>query len=266
MYYDVNNEVGTVLNVDMLTPVPSYRGLLRLRADLVQQTGRDRFFAHNTTLTSSRAENPGYRLQASDVYFEDIQKPVVNPLTGEPQIDPATGEQLIEHQQMATSKNNFLFLGPVPVFYWPVLATDLSQPSYYLRRFIYKQDQIFGTQYSDRIRRLSIAWHHARAGRASTGRSTPTTSAFAGRAAAAPSPTTRPFPRSERSDVGFLDGLYVHDTARSLGQRPLQHRSPHGKPLSDPAGSRASTCRKTGASPPKSAKSATSTSWNSTSP
>ena len=146
MYYDVNNEVGTVLNVDMLTPVPSYRGLLRLRADLVQQTGPDRFFAHNTTLTSSRAESPGYRLQARDVYFEDIQKPLANRFTGEPVINPESGEQLVSHQQMATSKNDFLFLGPVPVFYWPVLATDLSQPSYYIRRFIYKQDQIFGTQ------------------------------------------------------------------------------------------------------------------------
>ncbi len=37
MYYDVANHVGTVLNADVLTPIPSYGGLLRLHADVVQQ-------------------------------------------------------------------------------------------------------------------------------------------------------------------------------------------------------------------------------------
>ncbi len=119
MYYDVPNHVGTVLNADMLTPVPQLRGLLRLHADVVQQTAEDRFFAQNAFLTSSRMGEPGYRLQAGDVYFEDIQQPVVDPLTGQPLVDPATGQPVVDHQQLATAANNFLFLGPVPVFYWP---------------------------------------------------------------------------------------------------------------------------------------------------
>jgi hypothetical protein len=147
MYYDVNNQVGTMLQANILTPVSSFRGLLRLRADIVQQTGPDRFFAHHTFITSSRMESPGYRMQAQDVYFEDIQRPVVNAFTGAPEINPVTGEQVVEHQQLATSKNNFLFVGPVPVFYWPVLATDLSQPSYYLRKVGVQEDTIFGYQF-----------------------------------------------------------------------------------------------------------------------
>ena len=100
MYYDANNEVGTVLKVDMLTPVPSYRGLLRLRADLVQQTGRDRFFAHNTTITSSRCTNlPVIGCKRRDVYFEDIQKPLVNRFTGEPADRP--GDRRADHRTPA---------------------------------------------------------------------------------------------------------------------------------------------------------------------
>ena len=38
LYYDVPNRVGTVLNADVLTPVRNYAGLLRLHADVVQQT------------------------------------------------------------------------------------------------------------------------------------------------------------------------------------------------------------------------------------
>ena len=88
MYYDVPNHVGTVLNADVLTPVPNYQGLLRLHADVLQQTAQDRYFAKDAFLTSSRMGEPGYRLQANDVYFEDLQHPVIDPLTGLPLVDP----------------------------------------------------------------------------------------------------------------------------------------------------------------------------------
>ena len=67
MYYDVSNHVGTILNADMLTPAPKYSGLLRLHADVVQQTSEDHFFAENAFFTSSRMGDPSYRLQASNV-------------------------------------------------------------------------------------------------------------------------------------------------------------------------------------------------------
>ncbi len=89
LYYDVPNSVGTILNADVLTPVRNYAGLLRLHADVVQQTAQDRFFAQNAFLTSSRMGYPGYRLQAGDIYFQDIQSPMIDPLTGQPVIDPA---------------------------------------------------------------------------------------------------------------------------------------------------------------------------------
>ena len=146
MYYDVPNEVGTVLDADVLTPVPSYDGLLRLHADVVQQTAKDRFFAQNAFLTSSRMGEPGYRLQAGDIYFQDIQLPVVNPMTGSPVVDPITGRPVIDHQRQATSSNNFLYLGPLPVFYWPVMSTDLNEPTYYIRRAQLKQDKVYGMQ------------------------------------------------------------------------------------------------------------------------
>ena len=39
-----------------------------------------------------------------------------------------------------------MFVGPVPIFYWPVLATDLNDPTYYIRRVRLKKDNVFGTQ------------------------------------------------------------------------------------------------------------------------
>ena len=58
----------------------------------VQQTAPDRFFAENAFFTSSRMGEPSYRLQAGDVYFEDLQSPMVDPWTGQPVFDPTTGQ------------------------------------------------------------------------------------------------------------------------------------------------------------------------------
>ncbi len=146
MYYDVANEVGTVLEAEMLTPVREYEGLLRLQAEVLQQTGRGHFFAQNTFITSSRMGRPGYRIQSGEVYYEDIQHPAFDPLSGQPLADPETGQPVVDHQKLATSRHNFLFLGPVPVFYWPTLATNLDDPTFYIRRARIKNDRVYGTQ------------------------------------------------------------------------------------------------------------------------
>ncbi len=146
MYYDVTNRVGTVLNAEMLTPVQSYEGLLRLKAKLIQQMGRDRYFAQDSFITSSRMGRPGYRVQAGGIYLEDHQFPAIEPFTGRPVIDPFTGEQVIEHQQLASARNTLLFLGPIPVFYWPALTTDLTDPTFYIRNARIKTDRVFGNQ------------------------------------------------------------------------------------------------------------------------
>jgi hypothetical protein len=146
MYYDVNNEIGIVLGAELLTPVPQYEGLLRLRAEVLQQTGKGRFFAEDSFFTSSRMGRPGYRVQAGDVSFEDHPRAVIDPLTGIVATDPETHEPLIDHHYLATGRSNFLYLGEVPVFYWPFLATDLTDPSFYIRRVRVKNDSVFGTQ------------------------------------------------------------------------------------------------------------------------
>ena len=146
MYYDVTNEVGTVLGAEMLTPVHSYQGLLRLRAEVIQQTGPERFFAQNAFMTSSRMGQPGYRIQSNGVYFEDQQYPALDPFTMQPLFDPTTGEPVLEHRRLATARNTLLFLGPLPVFYWPVLATDVSDPTFYIRNAKLKDDRVFGSQ------------------------------------------------------------------------------------------------------------------------
>lgn len=146
MYYDVRREVGTIIGADVLTPVPKYEGLVRLHADLVQQTGPGLFTAEKAFFTSSRLGTPGYRVQAGDVVFQDIQHPVIDPASGLPAVDPLSGEPIVEHERQVTGYNGLVFLRDIPVFYWPVFSANLENASYYVRRFRVRNDSIFGTQ------------------------------------------------------------------------------------------------------------------------
>ncbi len=151
MYYDVRRKVGTILNAELITPLPQvgdyeYQGLVRLKAGVIEQLDASRFVAYDALLTTSRLEVPNYHLGSQTIQFEDVQRPKINPFTGTQARNPATGELEFEHTSLAESQNNFLYLGNVPVFYWPTIATNLEEPSFYVDNLRIRNDSIFGFQ------------------------------------------------------------------------------------------------------------------------
>lgn len=146
MYYNVGQDYGVVLAAEMLTPVPEYEGLLRLKADVLQVVDRYHIQAYGAAATSSRMGVPSYWFQSENLSFQDQPRPATDPLTGQPVFEPGTGQQQLEHNYLATARNNFIYVSGVPVFYWPTIATDLSQPSYFLEQIKLGNDNVFGTQ------------------------------------------------------------------------------------------------------------------------
>lgn len=146
MYYNARQEYGVVLNAEMLTPVPEYNGLVRLRAEVLQQINANQYQGYNVAVTSSRIGVPRYWLQSENVSVVDTPTPLADPFTGQPLIDPASGEQQVEHQYLATSRNNLIYVGEVPIFYWPFIATDLTRPTFYVDSIKFSSDRIFGQQ------------------------------------------------------------------------------------------------------------------------
>ncbi len=146
MYYNVPGKFGIILNAEMLTPVPNYEGLLRIKSDVLQQLDEQNFMAYNAALTSSRLGVPRYWFQSENVSIRHEQEPLNDPFTGQPQTDPITGAPVVDHRLLATSRNNFTYVGGLPVFYWPVIATDLTRATYYLNKIEAKSDSVFGTQ------------------------------------------------------------------------------------------------------------------------
>jgi hypothetical protein len=146
MYYNVNQRTGIILDAELLTPVPRYEGLVRLKAEVLRQVDRDRFVAQNASLTTSRLGIPTYEFKSGTLTLEDQQIASVNPFTGQPQINPQTGEPITEHDQLITGRNNVIWLEGVPVFYWPWFAGDLNRPPLYVESFDYRHDDVFGNQ------------------------------------------------------------------------------------------------------------------------
>lgn len=146
MYYNVTQEYGVVMNAEVLTPAPGFQGIVRLKADVLQQIDRQNFQAYGAALTSSRMGVPRYWMQSQQVTFQDNQRTAIDPITGQPAIDLSTGEPAVDHEMLATSRNNFLYAGGYPIFYWPTIATNLEQPTYYIERVKFGHDDVFGFQ------------------------------------------------------------------------------------------------------------------------
>jgi len=146
MYYDVRAERGVILDAELVTPAQEFGGKIRLKAEVVRQESKDKFFAQNAYITSSLMGRPGYRLQSSEIVLEDTQSPAFERFSGQPVVDPETGEQVINHLQWATGKGNAIYVGEAPVFYWPVFTSPLEDPGLFIERIQVRNDRIMGTQ------------------------------------------------------------------------------------------------------------------------
>lgn len=143
MYYNVSSEYGMVLSAEVLTPVPQYQGLLRLKADVLQQRNSRNFKAYGAAITSSRLGVPRYWMQSSEVEFQDNRSETDLSVFAPTDANRPTNMR-------ATARGNNVYVAGIPVFYWPTLETDLSQSSFYLSSIKFRNDSIFGFQtYAD---------------------------------------------------------------------------------------------------------------------
>jgi hypothetical protein len=137
MYYNVNQRNGVLLDAELLSPVPHFEALVRLKAQVLKEVDQSHFVAQDASLTTSRIGIPTYEFKSGLLTLQDEQVPGVNPQTGAPTID---------HDQLVSSQNNVISAEGVPVFYWPFFAADLSRPPLYIDNVAYRHDDVFGSQ------------------------------------------------------------------------------------------------------------------------
>ena len=150
MYYDANFQQGTILDAEILTPIEQFDGLVRLKADVIQQVDSNNLQAYGTALTTSRIGVPRYWLQSESIGLTRSQRPKTDPVTGAPVFN-SQGIQESDSEYFMDASSNRVYAGGVPVFAWPRFQTSLDDPTLYLSRFKFGNDNIFGTQ-------LNTAW------------------------------------------------------------------------------------------------------------
>ena len=146
MYYDVDAQQGTILNAEVMTTVPGYRGSVRLKADVVQQYNQNNLKAFGSAITSSRLGVPRYWLQSESVGISSTEVPSIDPETSLPRVNLETGMYETEDEFSVDSQRNRVYVAGVPVFAWPRLRTTLDNPTLYLDRLGIGNDQIYGFQ------------------------------------------------------------------------------------------------------------------------
>lgn len=150
MYYDVQSQRGTILKAELYTPVEGYDGMLRLKADVLEQIDENNVRAYGSAVTSSRIGVPRYWLQSDVLDLNRRSSPDLND-AGQMQYDPQTGQPKMTWDYEGTSRNNYIYMLGLPVFYWPTLQGNSNQGSFYLNGFSIKNDNVFGFQVYSRF-------------------------------------------------------------------------------------------------------------------
>jgi lipopolysaccharide export system protein LptA len=144
-YYDARNDRALLLDAELSVYVPQAQSRLRVRANRIRQLTEGSFHAQEAWMSASHFGQPGYRLEASDIFFEPrVIDPWVHSQGG--WIDPITGEVDDGEINWLTTLNNRFVVGDAPVFFSPYLSGPAEDPHLPIKKASVRSDRIFGTQ------------------------------------------------------------------------------------------------------------------------
>src|SRR5262249_38856766 len=102
--------------------------------------------ADKAVTTGSRFPNLGYKITNRTIDLTRYARPATVPISGRllaKEGDPNPPEELVWQMD---ARQNFYYAGPVPVFYWPHIVTDLDDQQPPLRQFFFRTNNYFGQQ------------------------------------------------------------------------------------------------------------------------
>ena len=145
MYYDVRNHVGTVLAADMITPAPGYEGKIHIHADVLQEEGPNHFRGQEGYITPSRLGVPRIRLQPSEFHLRR------NPVAGNRSIHRRPADRSPHRaaggaRSWCPARTTLSTSRACRYSGGPPSATDLNDPSFFVRGVRFKDDNVFGMQ------------------------------------------------------------------------------------------------------------------------
>lgn len=152
-FYDLRENRAILQKVEVKVKTPNLPLSVRIRAEEVRQQSKSSFHALDAWVTTSQFGKPGYRVEASDVMFE--QRPTkrrVNPLDGP--IQQASHEESDagisvpepDTTPWVTTLNPMVRIEDTPVFWMPRMSGPIQSMATPLRKLTVENDSVFGTQ------------------------------------------------------------------------------------------------------------------------
>jgi hypothetical protein len=138
-FFDANSNRALMLNAELRAFLPTTQGDFRIRAKRMRMQSQEKFHAQDAWATTSPYGEPGYRIEASDIFVA----PGPSLFSG---TDPFTGQPVLKQSTWVTSHNNKFVVGDVPVFYLPKISGPAEDPGIPIRRAVVTSDSIFGVQ------------------------------------------------------------------------------------------------------------------------
>ena len=138
-FFDANSNRALMLNAELRAFLPTTGSDFRVRAKRMRMLSQDRFHAQNAWATTSPYGEPGYRIEASDIFVA----PGPGLFSG---TDPFTGQPVMKQSTWVTSHNNKFVVGNTPVFFLPKISGPAEDPGIPLRSAVVTSDKIFGVQ------------------------------------------------------------------------------------------------------------------------
>jgi lipopolysaccharide export system protein LptA len=127
-FYDIRERRGLMTKAEVRTFVPEYDAELRVRADSLRQQSENKYHARNAYVTTSEFGQPGYRIEASDI-FVDTEP---NPLTGQRQVP------------YITAINSRAYLENIPVLAVPYLSGPADESLVPIREVSVGSNSMYG--------------------------------------------------------------------------------------------------------------------------
>lgn len=138
-FFDANANRLLMLNAELRAFMPTTESDLRVRAKRMKMLSQDRFHAQDAWVSTSPYGEPGYRIEASDIFVA----PGPSLFSG---TDPFTGQPVMKQSTWVTSHNNKFVVGDVPVFFLPKISGPAEDPGIPIRAAVVTSDSIFGIQ------------------------------------------------------------------------------------------------------------------------
>lgn len=145
IYYDVTNSKAIALNANLEMTNPRVPDGIHVTGKEIQQLDEENWeVIKGSAFSTKLPSDPGLRFDSPRVSLREHEVIREN-IFGIPYRD-FDGKPVEGMERLLTIRNSIMRVNGFPVFYWPYLRTDLSEPLGPLMGFGGGQDRIFGSQ------------------------------------------------------------------------------------------------------------------------